>query len=67
MTGIFKLTAALSLLAIVTLLTVVFGFWGFVVGVCIALLISSSVSRRERESLEKKRHEELVASLKQVD
>ncbi|HEJ2467365.1 hypothetical protein [Vibrio cholerae] len=62
--AILKILGALLMLFIVGICTFMFGIGGFLVALLMSIFVSWSISKREKEALEKKRHEEIVSAIK---
>ena len=63
--SLLKFTSAMVMLFIIVILSLIFGFWGFIVGVVLTLIISNMYSRQEKEKAEMKRHEELLKAMQE--
>ncbi|KGK17690.1 hypothetical protein ATY35_09610 [Vibrio cidicii] len=59
-----KVFGALLMLAVMGIGTFAFGVKGFVVTLALSIFVSWSITKREKEELEKKRHEELLQAMK---
>nr|WP_319555986.1 hypothetical protein [uncultured Vibrio sp.] len=59
-----KIAGALLMLAVMGIGTFAFGMAGFVVTLILSVLVSWSISKREKEALEKQRHDELLSAMK---
>ncbi len=60
---LLKYVNALIMLGFLVVLTIFFGFAGFVVGAILAVIVSMWHSRYERGQVEKQRHEEMLKAI----
>lgn len=62
--AVIKIAGALLMLVVMGIGTFSFGMAGFVVTLILSMFVSWSISKREKEDLEKKRHDELLSAMK---
>ncbi len=64
MAGLLKVFFALILIAFVFMGTIAAGLLGFIFTLLIAVVLSSMVTRIEKNKLEDKKHKEMLAAIK---
>ena len=62
--AVVKIFGALLMLVVMGVGTFLFGLQGFVVTLVLSIFVSWSISKREKEALEQKRHDELMQAMK---
>lgn len=59
-----KIVGALLMLGLMFIGTMWFGLVGFAVTLVLSIIVSWSISKREKEAEEKKRHQEVIDAIK---
>ena len=65
MSYLLKLFNAFIMLVIWVVLSVLFGWVGFLIGLLLTVVVSMTLSRAERDIVEKKRHKEIIQAIAQ--
>lgn len=61
--GFMKLILGVVMVGVVAVASIMFGMPGFLGGLAVAAFLSFSISKREKEEVEKKRHQEMIDAI----
>lgn len=62
--AVIKIVGAIVMLVVMGICTFSFGAPGFVIALILSIFASWSISKREKEAIERQRHDELMQAMK---